>query len=88
MKATGIVRRIDDLGRVVIPKEIRRSFRIKEGDCYYITLKGSKNCCLLYKGSKNGLVTAFEAYCCTESLLKLCQNSLKTFHSFLSLFFF
>lgn len=32
MKATGIVRRIDDLGRVVIPKEIRRSFRIKEGD--------------------------------------------------------
>lgn len=32
MKATGIVRRIDDLGRVVIPKEIRRSMRIKEGD--------------------------------------------------------
>ncbi len=32
MKATGIVRRIDDLGRVVIPKELRRSFRIKEGD--------------------------------------------------------
>ena len=32
MKATGIVRRIDDLGRVVIPKEVRRSMRIKEGD--------------------------------------------------------
>lgn len=32
MRATGIVRRIDDLGRVVIPKEIRRSLRIKEGD--------------------------------------------------------
>lgn len=32
MKATGIVRRIDDLGRIVIPKEIRRSFRIHEGD--------------------------------------------------------
>ena len=32
MKATGIVRRIDDLGRVVIPKEIRRTMRIKEGD--------------------------------------------------------
>lgn len=32
MKATGIVRRIDDLGRVVIPKEIRRVLRIKEGD--------------------------------------------------------
>ena len=32
MKATGIIRRIDDLGRVVIPKEIRRSLGIKEGD--------------------------------------------------------
>lgn len=32
MRATGIVRRIDDLGRVVIPKEIRRQMRIKEGD--------------------------------------------------------
>lgn len=32
MKATGIVRRIDDLGRVVIPKEIRRTFRLREGD--------------------------------------------------------
>lgn len=32
MKATGIVRRIDDLGRIVIPKEIRRTLRIKEGD--------------------------------------------------------
>lgn len=32
MKATGIVRRIDDLGRVVIPKEIRRTASIREGD--------------------------------------------------------
>ena len=32
MKATGIVRRVDDLGRVVIPKEIRKSCRIREGD--------------------------------------------------------
>ena len=32
MKATGIVRRIDELGRVVIPKEIRRTLRIREGD--------------------------------------------------------
>ena len=32
MKATGIVRRIDDLGRVVIPKEIRRVLRIRDGD--------------------------------------------------------
>lgn len=32
MKATGIVRRVDDLGRVIIPKEIRRSLRIQDGD--------------------------------------------------------
>ena len=32
MKATGVVRRIDDLGRIVIPKEIRKTLRIKEGD--------------------------------------------------------
>ena len=36
MKATGIVRRIDDLGRVVIPKEIRRTMRIREGDALEI----------------------------------------------------
>ena len=40
MKATGIVRRIDELGRVVIPKEIRRTLRIREGDALiYRTLE-------------------------------------------------
>ncbi len=38
MKATGIVRRIDDLGRVVIPKDIRRTLRIREGDPLHTTL--------------------------------------------------
>ncbi len=38
MKATGIVRRIDDLGRVVIPKEIRRTMRIRESDPLLTTL--------------------------------------------------
>ena len=38
MKATRIVRRIDDLGRVVIPKEIRRTMRIREGDPSQTTL--------------------------------------------------
>ena len=35
MRATGIVRRIDDLGRIVVPKEIRRTLRIREGDPLY-----------------------------------------------------
>jgi AbrB family looped-hinge helix DNA binding protein len=42
MKATGIVRRIDDLGRVVIPKEIRRTLRIRDGDPSQITWKQSE----------------------------------------------
>ena len=37
MKATGIVRRVDDLGRIVIPKEIRRTLRIREGDPLQMT---------------------------------------------------
>ena len=41
MKATGIVRRIDDLGRVVIPKEIRRTLRIKEGESLEIFTDGT-----------------------------------------------
>ena len=38
MKATGIVRRVDDLGRIVIPKEIRRTLRIREGNPSHTTL--------------------------------------------------
>ena len=45
MKATGIVRRIDDLGRVVIPKEIRRTMRIREGDPSQTTLGNTEKFC-------------------------------------------
>ncbi len=45
MKATGIVRRIDDLGRVGIPKEIRRTMRIREGDPSQTTLKKWEKYC-------------------------------------------
>lgn len=45
MKATGIVRRIDDLGRVVIPKEIRRTMRIREGDPSQTTLERWERFC-------------------------------------------
>ena len=46
MKATGIVRRIDELGRVVIPKEIRRTLRIREGDPSLIGLTPLEQFCL------------------------------------------
>ena len=46
MKATGIVRRIDDLGRVVIPKEIRRTMHIREGDPLLTSLSRLDKFCL------------------------------------------
>ena len=46
MKATGIVRRIDDLGRVVIPNEIRRTMRIREGDPLQAPLSPWEKFCL------------------------------------------
>lgn len=52
MKATGIVRRIDDLGRVVIPKEIRRSLKIREGDPLEIFIEN--NCVCFQKYSALG----------------------------------
>ena len=44
MKSTGIVRRIDDLGRVVIPKEIRRTLQIHEGDPLELFMQGRAVC--------------------------------------------
>ena len=47
-KATGIVRRIDNLGRIVIPKEIRRTMRIRERDPSHTTLTPFDRFCMAY----------------------------------------
>ena len=70
MKATGIVRRIDDLGRVVIPKEIRRTLRIRESDPIEI-FTGRDGEIILQKYSPvNELSDVAKIYC--ESLSKAC----------------
>ena len=64
MKATGIVRRIDDLGRVVIPKEIRRTMRTREGDPSLMTLTVFDKFCVGYivciKEQKRSESSAFD----------------------------
>jgi len=62
MKATGIVRRIDDLGRVVIPKEIRRTMRIRESDPLEIFV-GSEGEIILKKYSPIGELGQFAKEC-------------------------
>lgn len=57
MKSTGIVRKIDDLGRVVVPKELRRTLDIKEGDPIEIFIEGDV---IILKKYKSG------CYCCGE----------------------
>ncbi len=74
MKATGIVRRIDDLGRVVIPKEIRRTMRIREGDPLeiYTDREGEV---IFKKYSPIGELAAFAAQY-AETLHKTCSLSI------------
>ena len=64
MKATGIIRRIDDLGRVVIPKEIRRSLKVREGDPLEILIE--KNCVCFKKYSTLGSFS--------EDILRVAQD--------------
>lgn len=58
MKATGVVRRIDDLGRIVLPKELRRTMRIKEGESLEIYTEGD-NSIVLKKYSPVNQMTDF-----------------------------
>lgn len=53
MKATGIVRRVDDLGRIVIPREIRRNLNIKDGDLLEIFLDKETNGVMFVKVDNN-----------------------------------
>ena len=62
MKATGIVRRIDDLGRIVIPKEIRRNMRLREGDAMEIFLDDNCVCLKKYTPSEEDLATRCQKY--------------------------
>lgn len=55
MKATGVVRRIDELGRIVIPKEIRKTLRIKEGESLEIYIDNNENILLKKYSSMNKL---------------------------------
>ena len=60
MKAEGIVRRVDDLGRIVIPKEIRRNLGIHEGDPLEIFLH--EDCVCFKKYTTNKLEKVFDAF--------------------------
>jgi len=73
MKATGIVRRIDDLGRVVIPKEIRRTMRIREGDPLEI-FTDREGEVIFKKYSPIGELSAFASQY-AETLHKTCDLS-------------
>lgn len=62
MKATGIVRRLDDLGRVVVPKELRHTLKLKEGDAVEFYTSGDTICIKKYYDSCS---------CCGASGVKL-----------------
>ena len=74
MKATGIVRRIDDLGRVFIPKEIRRTMRIREGDLLLTTLTPIDRFCWAIHSA----VERYKRYC--NNLLFILQYNHKIYY--------
>lgn len=80
MKATGIVRRVDELGRIVIPKELRKSFNVNEGDSLEIYTDGNN---VIFKKYIPG------CHCCTntDNLIevlgvKLCPSCLDQFNEY------
>lgn len=81
MRATGIVRRIDDLGRVVIPKEIRRALKIKEGDPLeiYTERDGSVILKPYHKSFEECALEWYESY---EKLLNRCYFRFESDYTF------
>ena len=80
MKATGIVRRVDTLGRVVIPKELRTTFKIKEGDSMEIFVEQDmivfqkyQQGCIFCKNVDN-MITFNGRYICKECAAKIAIN--------------
>ena len=81
MKSTGIIRRIDDLGRIVIPKEIRKNFRIKEGDNLEIFVSGEEVILRKYSmmNKINDLASELSEYIseCIKRREKMVENHFK-----------
>jgi len=77
MKSTGIIRRIDDLGRVVVPKEIRRTLGIREGDPLEIFIQDEMVCYKKYnsKGVLAGLLD--KAYLLLEEKNELSEDEIE-----------
>ena len=80
VKATGIIRKVDELGRIVLPIELRRNLNIEERDCLEIYLEGEKIILSKYEpacifcGSSNGLVSHRGKNICRE-----CIDSMRNF---------
>ena len=77
MKTTGMVRRIDELGRIVIPKEIRRSFKIKDRDLLEIFIEGDSivlkkatSMCVICN-SEEQIETVNDKFICQKCITKI-----------------
>ncbi len=79
MKSTGIIRQIDDLGRIVLPKEMRKKMYIESGDPLEIFVEGDRIILMKYQpscvfcGNSEGVVQFAEKMICADCIAKL-QN--------------
>lgn len=78
MKSTGIVRKVDSLGRIVLPKELRTTYEIEEGTPLEIYTEGNKiiltsyiNKCVFCDNEAENMITINDRYICKDCLAKL-----------------